>query len=177
VSGTSLETSARSGDQWTLAYHEYRPEDEGLREALCAVGNGYFVTGGACAQSSADRVHYLGTYLVGRFNRLASTIAGRVVESEDLVNLPVWLPLTFSIDVGPEFDVDSAVLLQCRQELDLRQGVLKRSLASKTTRVARPRWTQANRCRQLSSCSGVASSGVATRVRLQKYKAAKTVFY
>ena len=91
MSGTSPETSARSGDQWTLAYDEYRPEDERLREALCAVGNRYFVTRGACAQSSADRVHYLGTYLAGRFNRLASTIAGRVVESEDLVNLPVWL--------------------------------------------------------------------------------------
>jgi trehalose/maltose hydrolase-like predicted phosphorylase len=111
-----------------LAYVGYRPEDEGLREALCAVGNGYFVTRGACSQSSADRVHYPGTYLAGGFNRLVSAVAGRTIENEDLVNLPNWLPLKFRIDDGPEFNVDSAELLQYRQELDLRQGILRRSL-------------------------------------------------
>ena len=131
MSATRPTTSGRSGDPWILAYNGYRPEDEGLREVLCALGNGYFVTRGACAQSSADHVHYPGTYLAGGFNRLASTIAGRVVENEDLVNLPNWLPLTFRIEEGPEFDVDSVVLLQYRQELDLRQGVLKRSLVFK----------------------------------------------
>jgi trehalose/maltose hydrolase-like predicted phosphorylase len=128
VSGIGPAASERSGDRWTLAYEGYRPEDEGLREALCAVGNGYFVTRGACAQSSADRVHYPGTYLAGGFNRLVSDVAGRFIENEDLVNLPNWLLLTFRVDDGPEFDLDRADLLQYRQELDLRQGVLKRSL-------------------------------------------------
>ena len=131
MSSISPVASGRSGDRWTLAYEDYRPEEEGLREALCAVGNGYFVTRGACAQSSADRVHYPGTYLAGGFNRLVSDVAGRAVENEDLVNLPNWLPLTFRIYDGPEFDVDRADLLQYRQELDLRQGVLKRSLIFK----------------------------------------------
>jgi alpha,alpha-trehalase len=111
-----------------LAYEGYRPEDEGLREALCALGNGYFMTRGASAQSSADRVHYPGTYIAGGFNRLVSDVAGRAIENEDLVNLPNWLPLTFRVDNGPEFDVDAVDLLQYRQELDLRQGVLRRSL-------------------------------------------------
>jgi alpha,alpha-trehalase len=111
-----------------LAYEGYRPEDEGLREALCAVGNGYFVTRGASAQSSADSVHYPGTYLAGGFNRLVSNVSGRAIENEDLVNLPNWLPLTFRVDDGAEFDVDSVDLLQYRQELDLRQGILRRSL-------------------------------------------------
>lgn len=128
MSGVGPAASGRSGDRWTLSYEGYRPEDEGLREALCAVGNGYFVTRGASAQSSADRVHYPGTYLAGGFNRLVSDVAGRAIENEDLVNLPNWLPLTFRVDDGPEFDVDSADLLQYRQELDLRQGVLRRSL-------------------------------------------------
>ncbi|HYA33909.1 MAG TPA: hypothetical protein VEG65_07970, partial [Candidatus Bathyarchaeia archaeon] len=113
---------------WTLAYDSYVPEEEGLREALCAVGNGYFVTRGAGAQSSADHVHYPGTYLAGGYNRLVSNIAGRAVENEDLVNMPNWLPLSFRIDDGPEFDIDSVDLSQYRQELDLRQGILKRSL-------------------------------------------------
>jgi trehalose/maltose hydrolase-like predicted phosphorylase len=128
LSGSSPATSSRGGDPWTLAYDGYRPEDEGLREALCAVGNGYFVTRGASPQSSADGVHYPGTYLAGGFNRLASTIAGLVVENEDLVNLPNWLPVTFRVEDGPEFDVDSADLMQYSQELDLRQAILKRSL-------------------------------------------------
>jgi len=128
MSGIDPTAAGQSGDRWTLAYEGYRPEDEGLREALCAVGNGYFVTRAASAQNVADRVHYPGTYLAGGFNRLVSNIAGRAIENEDLVNLPNWLPLTFRIDDGPEFDVDSADLLQYRQELDLRQGVLRRSL-------------------------------------------------
>jgi len=128
VSGVGTAASGRSGDRWKLVYETYCPEDEGLREALCAVGNGYFVTRGAGAQSSADRVHYPGTYLAGCFNRLISDVAGRAIENEDLVNLPNWLPLTFRIDNGPAFDVDGADLLQYRQELDLRQGVLRRSL-------------------------------------------------
>jgi trehalose/maltose hydrolase-like predicted phosphorylase len=128
VSGIGPAASGRSGDRWTLAYERYCPEDEGLREALCAVGNGYFVTRGAGAQSSADGVHYPGTYLAGGFNRLVSDVAGRAIENEDLVNLPNWLPLTFRIDNGPAFDVDGADLLHYRQELDLRQGVLRRSL-------------------------------------------------
>ena len=111
MSGIGPAASRRSGDRWTLAYEGYRPEDEGLREALCAVGNGYFVTRTASAQSSADRVHYPGTYLAGGFNRLVSDVAGRSIENEDLVNLPNWLPLTFSVDNGPEFDVDGADLL------------------------------------------------------------------
>ncbi len=128
MSGIGPADSGWSGDRWTLVYEGYRSEDEGLREALCAVGNGYFVTRGACAQSSADRVHYPGTYLAGGFNRLVSDVAGRAIENEDLVNLPNWLPLTFRIDDGPKFDVDGADLLEYRQELDLRQGVLRRSL-------------------------------------------------
>lgn len=128
MSGASPAASGRSDGPWKLAYEGYRPEDEGLREALCAVGNGYFVTRGASAQSSADRVHYPGTYLAGGFNRLVSTVAGRVIENEDLVNLPNWLPLTFRVEDGPEFDIDGVDLLRYRQDLDLRQGVLTRSL-------------------------------------------------
>ncbi len=28
---------------WSLVYEGYEPEKEGLREALCTLGNGYFV--------------------------------------------------------------------------------------------------------------------------------------
>src|SRR5660398_168627 len=63
-----------------------------------------------------------------RFQSLGQRRGWTNIENEDLVNLPNWLPLTFRIDDGPEFSVDSAELLQYRQELDLRQGILRRSL-------------------------------------------------
>jgi trehalose/maltose hydrolase-like predicted phosphorylase len=46
---------------WTLAYDGFDPASEGLREALCTLGNGYFATRGAAPESSADDVHYPGT--------------------------------------------------------------------------------------------------------------------
>ena len=43
---------------------------EGMRESLCALGNGYFDTRGAAAWAHADDVHYPGTYLGGGYNRM-----------------------------------------------------------------------------------------------------------
>lgn len=113
---------------WSFVYTDYQPEQEGLREALCALGNGYCVTRGAAPDSLDDTVHYPGTYLAGGYNRLVSEIAGREVENEDLVNFPNWLSFTFRIDDGAWFRLDQVELLSFRQELDLRHGVLHREL-------------------------------------------------
>ncbi len=113
---------------WTLAYDGFDPGRQGLREALCAVGNGYFVTRGALPEAEADEVHYPGTYVAGLYNRSATEIAGRTVENEDLVNVPNWLPLAFRVAGGDWFDVESAEVLEHRLELDLRQGTLTRVL-------------------------------------------------
>ena len=56
---------------WLLRYNGFDPRSEGLREALCALGNGRFVTRGAAPEARADDVHYPGTYVAGVFNRLA----------------------------------------------------------------------------------------------------------
>ena len=111
---------------WMLVYEGFDAEKEPLREALCTLGNGYFATRGASAQSEAGGAHYPGTYLAGGYNRLQTEIAGRVVENEDLVNLPNWLPLDFRLDGGDWFRVEQVELLEYRQELDMRQGVLNR---------------------------------------------------
>src|SRR5918994_387173 len=113
---------------WTLAYDGFDPGRQGLREALCAVGNGYFVTRGALPEAEADEVHYPGTYVAGLYNRSATEVAGRTVENEDLVNVPNWLPLRFRVAGGPWFDVQAAEVLEHRLELDLRQGTLTRVL-------------------------------------------------
>jgi trehalose 6-phosphate phosphatase len=113
---------------WAWCYEGYDPDQEGLREALCTVGNGYLATRGAAPESCAGAVHYPGTYAAGIYNRLPSEVAGGVVENESLVNLPNWLPVSFRIDGGPWFDVDTADLLEYRQCLDLRRAVLTRRL-------------------------------------------------
>jgi trehalose/maltose hydrolase-like predicted phosphorylase len=111
---------------WTLAYDGFDPTAEGLREALCTLGNGYVATRGAAPEAAADDVHYPGTYVAGCYDRLTSQVAGRQVENEDVVNLPNWLPLTFRINQGRWFQPGAADLPEYRQELDLRHGVLHR---------------------------------------------------
>lgn len=113
---------------WSLVYEGFEPENEGVREALCALGNGYFVTRGASAENSADEVHYPGTYLAGVYNRLKTDIAGHTVENEDLVNIPNWLPLAFRIGGGNWFNPLGVEILEWRQELDMRRGVLLRTV-------------------------------------------------
>ena len=122
----------RPTSAWSLFYEGFDPERQGLREALCALGNGFFVTRGALPEARADDVNYPGTYVAGLYNRRQTKISGRVVENEELVNLPNWLPLSFRVADGPWFDVPNADVLDHRLELDLRRGMLTRNL----------RWTE-----------------------------------
>ncbi len=115
-------------DKWVFVYDGFDPDQEGLREALCTLGNGYFATRGAAPEADADGIHYPGTYLAGGYNRLTTEIEGRTIENEDLVNMPNWLPMTFRIDGGDWFDVGKVELLSYRQELDLKQAVLVRDI-------------------------------------------------
>jgi trehalose/maltose hydrolase-like predicted phosphorylase/beta-phosphoglucomutase-like phosphatase (HAD superfamily) len=120
--------TGRPPSVWMLAYDGFDPARQGLREALCAVGNGYFVTRGAFPEATADGVNYPGTYVAGLYNRARTEIAGRTVENEDLVNVPNWLPFGFRVAGGDWFDMGTAEVLEHRLELDLRQGTLVRRL-------------------------------------------------
>ncbi|MGW8311921.1 MAG: glycoside hydrolase family 65 protein [Desulfuromonadales bacterium] len=115
-------------NSWTLSYDSFDPGQQNLREALCTVGNGYFCTRGSAPEAVADSVHYPGTYLAGGYNRLETDIAGRTVENEDLVNFPNWLSLSFRIEDGDWFDLAAVVIHDYRQQLDLKNGVLRRTV-------------------------------------------------
>ena len=115
-------------DSWIIAYDGFDPGTQGVREALCAIGNGYFMTRGAPTFASADGVHYPGTYLAGGYNRLESTVAERTIENEDLVNIPNWLPLFICIDDGPWLHAEELDFLEHVQELNMKEGVLYRRL-------------------------------------------------
>ncbi|MET8003557.1 pyridoxamine 5'-phosphate oxidase family protein [Nonomuraea glycinis] len=126
---------------WTLSYDGFDPGAERLREALCTLGNGRFATRGATPDGLTRTP---GTYAAGCYDRLTSPIAGRTVINEDLVNLPDWLPLTFATPGCDYFRPERPGLLDYHQELDLRHGVLLRTLrrrdeAGRVTRVRQRR--------------------------------------
>ncbi|MFO7914458.1 MAG: trehalose-phosphatase [Candidatus Krumholzibacteriales bacterium] len=131
-----------SVDAWFLTYEGYNREGEKLREALCALGNGYFVTRSAAASSEAGEFHYPGTYVANLYNRLKSEVAGNTIENESLVNVPNWLPLNFSIEEGRWFDLDSVDVLEYRQELDMKRGVLNRRILFEDSKKRRTRLTE-----------------------------------
>ena len=113
---------------WKLTYDTWNPDQQPLREALCTLGNGYFATRGAAEESQAGTPHYPGTYLAGGYNRLTTEVKGRLVENEDLVNWPNWLCLTFRPEGGAWLDLTTFEILEFRQELDLKRGVLQRKI-------------------------------------------------
>jgi trehalose/maltose hydrolase-like predicted phosphorylase len=113
---------------WSLEYEGFEPSAEGVREALCALGNGYFATRGAAPWARADGVRYPGVYLAGGYDRLRTRIADREVESEDLVNLPNWLSLDIDLAQSGWFDERRVRILSYRQRLDLLHGLLLREL-------------------------------------------------
>ncbi|MFJ2924100.1 glycoside hydrolase family 65 protein [Streptomyces massasporeus] len=118
--------------EWLWEYEGHDPDTERLRESLCTLGNGYFATRGAVPERRAGLVHYPATYAAGIYNRLESTVAGRRVVNEDLVNLPNWLLLRFRLcsaggATGPWFSPDTHRLSGYRHTLDLRRGTLTRT--------------------------------------------------
>ncbi|MGA7228881.1 MAG: glycosyl hydrolase family 65 protein, partial [Acidimicrobiia bacterium] len=60
------------------------------------------------------------------YDRLTTSISGRDIENEDLVNLPNWLLLSIGIEDDPWFDIGSVEILGFKLELDMRRGVLTR---------------------------------------------------
>jgi trehalose/maltose hydrolase-like predicted phosphorylase len=114
------------GDEWYLQYRGFEPSEEGLREALCTLSNGYFGTRGAANEASDSRVCYPGTYIAGVYNKLGTKIAGKMIYNEDLVNCPNWLPVDFRLKGGDWVSLEGTEILSHNQCLDLYRGILSR---------------------------------------------------
>ncbi|MCO4754276.1 MAG: glycoside hydrolase family 65 protein, partial [Bacteriovoracaceae bacterium] len=115
-------------DAWKLSYCEWDKTRAGHQEALCTIGNGYIAVRGTGAEAKADSIHYPGVYIAGGYNRLETEISDHVVENEDLVNWPNWLPLTFKIEKGEWFTLDLENVLNYKKEIHMKEGVLFRSI-------------------------------------------------
>jgi trehalose/maltose hydrolase-like predicted phosphorylase len=111
--------------EWQMTWEGFDPADEGRREALTTLGNGYVATRGAAPESRADGVHYPGTYVAGLYDRCTDQVDGRTIVNESVVNVPNWLPLAVR---GPDgwFDDHDATVVEHHVELDLRRGLLLR---------------------------------------------------
>ncbi len=117
---------------WKIVYDRFEQEEEGLREAICTLGNGYFATRGAVTEAVPSERHYPGTYVAGLYNRLGTQIAGRMIFNEDLVNCPNWIHLTFKIGAGEWFCPSVSKILSYHMELDMQKGVLSRKIRFQT---------------------------------------------
>lgn len=114
-------------NQWLWSYEGFDPDEEGQREALLALGNGYVATRGALSESSADDIHYPGTYPAGIFNRLSDEISGRTITNESIVNAPNWLLMRCRVDDEEDyFNTARCKVLEHHMELDLRRAQLTR---------------------------------------------------
>jgi beta-phosphoglucomutase family hydrolase len=115
-------------DLWSIEYNNYDIKKEKSREALLTVGNGYFGTRGAMEECEANQHHYPGTYMAGLYNRLKTPIGNRMVENEDFVNAPNWLPITFKVGEGEWFDPNTDRILEIERSLNLLNGVLNKRM-------------------------------------------------
>ncbi|MEN2740264.1 glycosyl hydrolase family 65 protein [Microbacterium sp. X-17] len=109
-------------DEWVLRFVGYDPDAETTRESLCTVANGYWGTRGAAEEATAGPHHSPGTYLATVFDAVADGAA----VAEEIVNAPNWVRIDLRPEEGDWFRADRADLLDFRQDLDLRQGVLRR---------------------------------------------------
>ncbi len=115
-------------DSWSITYHGYNPKKERSREALLAIGNGYFGTRGAMEETSANPINYPGTYMAGMYNRLITKVSGRDIENEDFVNLPNWLPVTFKIEDDQWFDPNNTKILSITRRIDFKDAIMSREM-------------------------------------------------
>jgi beta-phosphoglucomutase family hydrolase len=168
---TQVQVAEEPPSAWSLVFDDFDPAQEGIREALCTLGNGYFATRGAAAGAVADDIHYPGTYLASGYNRLGTNIAGRVVENEDLVNFPNWLALNFRIAGEEWFDERSIKLLSYRQELDLRRGLLLKSITFEDGQGRRSTLKE----RRLVSMDGMHLGALELSLTAENWSAAVTV--
>jgi len=136
-------------DTWVLVFDEYVPAEEGNREALCTLANGYWGTRGACRGTVADGAHYPGTYFAGVYDVVDWAVDGVTMPDEEIVNAPNWLPVRFCIGDDDWFGrdaLDDAGLLDFHQELDVRHGILTRIFTVRDASGCRRRGRGSQRC-------------------------------
>jgi kojibiose phosphorylase len=103
---------------WTLTETTFDPHKQHHHETIFTIGNGYLCTRGAFEEGYPDDRR--ATFVHGVFDAVPIVFT-------ELANAPDWLPLTVWLD-GERFSLASGQVEAYQRSLDLRTGVLKRSL-------------------------------------------------
>jgi kojibiose phosphorylase len=103
---------------WLITETEFNPNTLHHKETVFTIGNGYLGTRGAFEEGYPDA--WPATLVHGLFDDAP------VVYTE-LANVPNWLPFILFVN-GERFRMDRGTLLSYRRDLDLRTGVLTRTV-------------------------------------------------
>ncbi|WP_017652533.1 beta-phosphoglucomutase [Fortiea contorta] len=103
---------------WILIETQFVPEHLQSKETVFTIGNGYLGTRGSFEEGYSQGLP--ATFIHGVYDEVP------VVYTE-LVNCPDWLPLVVSIN-GDRFRMDQGEILNYDRQLDLRQGLVVRSV-------------------------------------------------
>ena len=115
-------------NSWSIDYYNYNKDGELIREAMCAVGNGYLGTRGShVTQVDDSKEHYPATYLSGIYNNTSSKVHGKDVWNNDLVNCPNWLLINIKIG-SDKIKVFDCEIVEYHQKLDMKRGMLFQNL-------------------------------------------------
>ena len=116
-------------DEWSVRERAYEPSDAGRTETVFALGNGYLGLRGNHPDPAAS--YEQGTFVNGFHEtwpiRHAESAHGFAELGQTIVNVPDAKPMELAVD-GERFSLDSAAVTDYERELDLRDGVLRRSL-------------------------------------------------
>jgi trehalose/maltose hydrolase-like predicted phosphorylase len=104
--------------EWTLIESEFDPAKLRARETVFTIGNGYLGTRGSFEEGYPKALPT--TLISGLYDDIPLVYT-------ELANCPDWLSMVVTID-GERFGLDCGEILDYERQLDLRNGVLTRSL-------------------------------------------------
>ncbi|GAA1810762.1 beta-phosphoglucomutase family hydrolase [Nesterenkonia flava] len=165
VAKLATRTTRPYDPNWVLVYDNFDPKEEPTREVLCSMANGYWGTRGSYPGTAADATHYPGNYIAGVFNRLKTDIMGKTVETEHMVNIPDWTFLQVTPEAGTPLLPGSPELIEYRQELDMRRGLVTRIARFQDLHGRRTRVTT----RQFQSLAGVHLAAMEMKIEAENW--------
>ncbi|WDF82406.1 glycosyl hydrolase family 65 protein [Lacticaseibacillus pabuli] len=122
----------KDADEWQLAYYgEYAGKRNKGQEAMLTIGNGFYGLRGAYVEATADKDNYPGLYVAGVYDQNTTTVNGRDIVNEDLVNLPNPQYLSVGIDHSNPVRIRPQDIRDVYRSLDLKTGQLKSTMMIK----------------------------------------------
>ena len=103
---------------WLVSEDSFDPRKQHHKETIFTIGNGYLCTRGAFEEGYPG--DHRATFIHGVFD------AAPIVITE-LANAPDWLPITIFLN-GERFSLDSGTIESFQRMLDLRTGLLTRTV-------------------------------------------------